>query len=457
MPRIIKTKYFILKILWGLAFICGLAASSYYLVNSVINYLQYQPVVQVTLIQEFPTLFPAVTICNLNSFENLDRVAINESTLFNEDSLNTKNIDYYFVEAQENLKRIASNLNLDQQQIISFKLNETLISCNFNNQPCDASNFTKFFAYDYGSCFTYNGGENGNILSTSLTGSKNGLTLEILTGDPTVETLSGTNKGLLLVIHNQTQTLVPSIILVNGVYLPPGYSSYVAISRNFHSKLSAPFSNCIADLTASQSFGSVLHDYMISSGISTYDQASCIRLCYQTAVQYTCECYDPKYPSLGNITNKCLNFSEIECTLSITDNIFLKENDYINICGFDCPIECNTIEYAQSYSSSSYPSEHFIRKLSKKHYLNNFNLNDSLVNLQSSVRDYLVRVTVNYNQLGYKFFAEQPSIDLFTLIGNIGGQFGLFIGISILSIVELLELIIDIIIFSRKRYYLTFL
>ena len=452
LPRVIKSKYIVLKILWGLAFIAGLAASLYYLVISIISYLQYQPVVQVTLIQEFPTLFPAITICNLNPFENLNRSAINQSDFFNEESFNSKNIEYYFVEAQENFKRAVTNMGLNQKQAIGFQLKEKLISCTFNNEICDSSNFTSFFDYDYGNCFTYNGGENGIISSTTQIGSKYGLTLEILTGDPLLETLPFMNQGLLLVVHNQTKKLVPSILLINGIYLPPGYNSYVSVSRHFNSKLSSPYSNCITDLTTSQTFGTTLYNYMTSNGISTYDQASCVRLCYQSVVQSSCNCYDPKYPALGNITTKCLNVYQIECILNVTDKIFLRRNDYINICGFDCPIECNTIDYYQSCSSSYYPSEYYVNLLAKKNYLQNFNLNSSFASIQNSVRNYLVKVTINYNELGYTFMEEQPSIDMFTLIGNVGGQFGLFIGISLLSIVEVLELSIDIIILSRKKY-----
>ena len=346
-----------------------------------------------------------------------------------------------------------ANKTVLEQEPIGFQLNNnSLISCNFNKQICDSTYFTRFLDYNHGNCYTFNGGGNATILNTTLTGSNYGLTFEILTGDPNVQTLPSTSEGLLLVVHNQTQTLVPTIQLVNGINIPPGYNSYVSVGRDFHAKLSNPYSNCIADLQTSQAFGSILYNYMSSTGKSTYDQASCIRLCYQTVVQNICACYDPKYPSLNNMTIKCLNSYQVECILNITDNIFLRGNDYLNICGFDCPIECNTIDYSQSISSAFYPSKYYVRALAQKSYLTKFDTNDSITNLQNSVRNYLVKVTVNYNQLGYTYIEEQPSIDAFTLVGNIGGQFGLFLGLSALSFIEFLELLIDILIFSRIKY-----
>jgi hypothetical protein len=454
LPRIIKSKYLILKILWAIAFCSGIAAVTYYLINTLTAYFQYQPVVQVTRVDEFPTIFPSVTICNLIPFVNLSRLGLtNEKVLFNQDSFDSLNLDYYFVEAQENLKRRIANLSKIDQKSTGFQLNDkTLISCRFNKEICDSSNFTSYFNYDYGNCYTFNGGDNKNdILKTTLIGSKYGLTLEILTGDPTIQLLPETNSGLLLVAHNQTKSLLPSIELNNGIFIPTGYNSYVSVSREFRSKLPSPYSNCITNLTTSQKFGSVLYDYMIQSNITTYDQPSCVRLCYQTVVQNVCDCYDPKYPSLGNMTIKCLNFYQVECILNVTNNIFLNGNDYQNICGFGCPIACESVDYSLSTSMSSYPSQYYVDALEKKNYLKNFNTTNKR-ELLNDVKNNIVRVTINYNQLGYTLIQEQASLDLFSLIGNVGGQCGLFLGLSALSFIEIIELLIDLIIFSRKMY-----
>jgi hypothetical protein len=384
-------------------------------------------------------------------FVNLSVLGLNnQSSLFDQSSFDSFNLDYYFTEAQENLKRKIANLSINDQKFTGFQLNnKTLISCSFNKAICDSNNFTSYFNYDYGNCYTFNGGaDNNDILKTSLAGSKYGLTLEILTGDPKNQILPETNNGLLLVVHNQTKTFVPSIELNNGIFIPTGYNSYVSVSREFRSKLPSPYSNCITDLTTSQNFGSVLYDYMNQSNITTYDQPSCVRLCYQTVVQNLCECFDPKYPSLGNMTNKCLSTSQVECILNVTNKIFLNGSNYQNICGFDCPIACDSVDYSLSASMSSYPSQFYVEALEKKNYLNNFNKN----NLLNEVKNNIVRVTINYNQLGYSFIEEHAQFEVFELLSNIGGQFGLFLGVSALSLIEIFQLIIEFFIYIRKKY-----
>jgi hypothetical protein len=100
---------------------------------------------------------------------------------------------------------------------------------------------------------------------------------------------------------------------------------------------------------------------------------------------------------------------------------------------------------------SSYPSQYYVEALEKKNYLKNFDTTNKR-DLLNDVKNNIVRVTINYNQLGYTLIQEQASLDLFSLIGNVGGQCGLFLGLSALSFIEIIELLIDLIIFSRKMY-----
>ena len=392
----------------------GVTSAAYFFTNTLITYYQFNPAVQVQLIREFPTTFPAVTICNLNPFPNIN---LSNQTEFFDKNYKT-NIDAYFVNAQENTKRYVANFLTKEERIAAgFQLNsKTLISCSFNKRYCHSNNFSSFIDYDFGNCYTFNGGD---LIpeTTTLTGSNYGLTLEILTGDPTVQTILANNKGILLAVHNQTKTLVPSIQLQNGIYISPGTNSYLSINREIHSKLPAPYSNCLADLTSSKDISSVLYNYMIQTNISSYDQESCIRLCYQKSVQNNCYCYDSKYPPLDNMNKACSTARQVKCILEITSGVFLNRNDYINICGFDCPIECLTVDYILANSVALYPSSrYYVQVLDELNYLDNF---DDKSNLQADIEKYLLRVTVNYNVLGYTLINEYPQYQPFDIIGNL--------------------------------------
>jgi uncharacterized membrane protein len=56
-----------------------------------------------------------------------------------------------------------------------------------------------------------------------------------------------------------------------------------------------------------------------------------------------------------------------------------------------------------------------------------------------------LRISINYDKLYYTLIKENPAMSGNDLFGLIGGQIGLFLGISLLSLVEIVELIVSVI------------
>ena len=69
-------------------------------------------------------------------------------------------------------------------------------------------------------------------------------------------------------------------------------------------------------------------------------------------------------------------------------------------------------------------------------------LNSSGINIQD-IDKAVLRVNVFYETMSYTTITETLSITPETFFSNIGGTLGLCLGVSILSIVEILELIIN--------------
>jgi hypothetical protein len=59
-----------------------------------------------------------------------------------------------------------------------------------------------------------------------------------------------------------------------------------------------------------------------------------------------------------------------------------------------------------------------------------------------------VRVNIFYDSLSYVETTESPQMDLISLLASIGGNLSLFLGVSVLSLFELVE--VALIIFSIK-------
>jgi hypothetical protein len=81
--------------------------------------------------------------------------------------------------------------------------------------------------------------------------------------------------------------------------------------------------------------------------LKLYDQTVCKKLCYQDYVIKICNCSNSKFPSLEN-KNKCDIEDELICLLKIDQSLNSNEIHYKDLCGFDCPMECDTIDYILS-------------------------------------------------------------------------------------------------------------
>ena len=57
----------------------------------------------------------------------------------------------------------------------------------------------------------------------------------------------------------------------------------------------------------------------------------------------------------------------------------------------------------------------------------------------------MISFSIYYESLEYTLINQKSKMDVFDLISNIGGNLGLFIGISFLSLAEFIELFIEII------------
>ena len=89
----------------------------------------------------------------------------------------------------------------------------------------------------------------------------------------------------------------------------------------------------------------------------------------------------------------------------------------------------------------SHEVAHFIEAVNDiSQYLINFNAS---VKVDSIFLKYnFLKLNVFYRQLSYEYVCHQKGYNIFGLICDIGGSMGLFIGASMLSIVEVIDLLL---------------
>ena len=218
-----------------------------------------------------------------------------------------------------------------------------------------------------------------------------------------------------------------------GFFLKSGSFNFLSIHRTFEEKLDEPFNNCFKDESLF-SKNKTLIEY-IKSQNRAYSQDDCLELCQNIKYIETsgCNC------SLQNLDdviktacmNKRASRKQLECTRSFLER-FVKSNPF-EICSEYCPLECNSIKYEITHDFLPLPST---GKVSEGFYLKHFNTYEN-------VSKSFFAINIFYEELKYTLISQHPKMQLFGLISSIGGVFSLFLGMSLLSFIEIFEIFLE--------------
>ncbi len=120
--------------------------------------------------------------------------------------------------------------------------------------------------------------------------------------------------------------------------------------------------------------------------------------------------------------------------------------------------ECFKVDYSTEISQSQFLTDWYVDFMQNSlaeylDILNDSSLNPQIVKLAnffpqntttSEIRKNIISFNVYYSDLSYTYMSDTPQDDWFTFIANVGGLMGAFIGVSIMSFAEVIELIFRI-------------
>lgn len=230
-PSVFRTERTFFKIMWFIFFLVSLAIGIWTIVNSLLDFLNFDVVTQVDVIYEIPTLFPTVTFYNL--------------------------------------KTLKSNFTLDQ----------ILLFCSYDAEPCSANDFE----VSEDKIYKFNSGLNKSkqaipFKTSALPGKETGLQIELFIGLPDDDQPFGDyNKydGLHVAVHNNT--VDPRFH--DGIDIAPGFSTNLIVSRSYTYKLDMPYNDCIIDTSRFQSFDSKIFKHMLNTRNYAYRHVDCYDYC----------------------------------------------------------------------------------------------------------------------------------------------------------------------------------
>ncbi|KAF8385132.1 deg-1 [Pristionchus pacificus] len=325
--------------------------------------------------------------------------------------------------AKENLMFTMAALSEDQRKALSQGKKEFIEMCSFNGKECDIENDFKIHVDpEFGNCYTFNYDVTNNYTS-SRAGPMYGIRVLLFVNTSDYMSTSE-SSGIRLAIHPATQYPFPDTF---GYSAPVGFASSFGIKKQKIERLSG-YGDCMEDIHLA-SVGNIYEGY-------DYNPEGCHRSCFQNRMIKDCDCGDPRFP-MPNGKKHCSAFNAtarkcLESKIGSTGD-FHHITDKMDNCV--CKHACSEVVYSMTFSTSKWPS-------------GATDLGDCDGMTESECEHFYrmnaAMVEVFYEQLNYELLQESEAYGIVNLIADFGGHLGLWMGFSVITIVEVIALILDV-------------
>ncbi|XP_071165399.1 acid-sensing ion channel 1A-like [Mytilus edulis] len=218
------------------------------------------------------------------------------------------------------------------------------------------------------------------------------------------------SSGVKVAVHDH---LVEPIMTNEGLVIKPASEAFIEIQRKDYKFLPAPYT----------AFGN-----KTCVNNPDYSSSRCYQECWNEIIQHKCGCTG--FLSKGD-GPYCSYYDYQTCSNPTFWHLLLTYHK--KTC--NCPQVCQYTTYDFSFSTGKYPSEFFVSQINAITGYPKWNIRTNYAYIRIYFKDLSITMTeqvAKYENAG----------DIFA---NLGGQLGLFLGASILTITELLEFIIFLI------------
>ncbi|KAL7977906.1 hypothetical protein Chor_010858 [Crotalus horridus] len=383
---------------WAAAVLAALGIVLYQAAERIQHYAAYSHVMALEEVEGRRLTFPAVTFCNVNRVRR-SRLTPSDLHWAGRELLGVELSDHpAYGRAlgwpDPEASRAVLSRSFNTREFVErtgHALEDMLLRCRFGNRVCGAGNFSPSYTR-LGKCYTFNSGAAGyELLTTVKGGTGNGLELMLnIQQDEYLPVWGDTDEtsyeaGVKVQIHSQSEP--PSIDQL-GFGVAPGFQTFVSCQEQRLFYLPAPWGDCQAAPAASAFF-------------PNYSAAACRLDCETRYLAENCNCRMVHMPE------------------------FLVEKDN-NFCS--CLMPCEAVRYNKELSVVKIPS-----KASAKYLARKYNRSEQYI------AENLLVLDIFFEALNYETIEQKKAYEVAGLLGDIGGQMGLFIGASLLTLLEIFD------------------
>uniref|UniRef100_A0A8C8SAE4 Acid sensing ion channel subunit 1 n=1 Tax=Pelusios castaneus TaxID=367368 RepID=A0A8C8SAE4_9SAUR len=391
------------RLLWALFFLGSLGLLLLVCMERLAYFFTYPHVTKLDEVAAPNLTFPAITICNLNEFR-FSRITRND--LYHVGELLALLDARYEISSPHLAEPQLLAALRDKANFRHFKakpfdmadfynrtghdMADMLLQCSFRGTGCTARNFTAIFTR-LGKCYTFNSGAPGTeLLTTVKGGAGNGLELMLniqqeeylpVWGD-TDET--SYEAGVKVQIHSQDE---PPFIDQLGFGVAPGFQTFVSCQQQRLVYLPPPWGDCKSTPIESDFF-------------TNYSITACRLDCETRYLAENCNCRMVHMPGEGpHFRPSPLHFIPGTHGLSPSASAVCLHPPLCRPC------------------------------LSARWWV---------------PRENVLVLDIFFEALNYETIEQKKAYEVAGLLGDIGGQMGLFIGASILTILEIFDYLYEV-------------
>ncbi|XP_035254020.1 acid-sensing ion channel 2-like isoform X2 [Anguilla anguilla] len=410
------------RLLWGAALLACLALLGLESAERLALFFSYPHVTSVGAAAAASLVFPAVTVCNLNPYR-FPRLTRND--LYHAGELlalldvHLRVPDAHLAEPHV-LAFLGERANFtgyrpkpfamrEFAERVGHDLGEMMLYCRFQGQECSHHDFATVFTR-YGKCYMFNAAEEGKTLRTTVKGGTgNGLEIMLdIQQDEYLPVWGETEEtafeaGVRVQIHSQAE---PPFVHELGFGVAPGFQTFVATQEQRLTYLPPPWGECQSKAPDSGFF-------------PVYSVTACRIDCETRYIVENCNCRMVHMPGDSPF---CTPEQYKDCAEPALATLSEENNNCL------CRTPCNTTRYNKELSMVKIPSKTSARYLEKK-----FNKSEKYIS------DNILVLDVFFEALNYETIEQKKAYEVAGLLGDIGGQMGLFIGASILTILEVFD------------------
>ncbi|XP_029435086.1 amiloride-sensitive sodium channel subunit delta [Rhinatrema bivittatum] len=329
------------------------------------------------------------------------------------------------------MSRIPVILNITSNE----RVDSFIYSCKYNGKGCQRSEYLEFHHSVYGRCYTFNSEGKGSFWTATKPGVQYGLSLIVKAEQNYTPQLLST-ASVRVMIHNPNQ---PFFMEQEALYANAGRETSIGIRQDQINRLGGSYGHCTT--TGSDVGVALLYN-------TSYSRQACLNSCFQDKMVGQCGCAHYVYP-LPPGAEYC-DYNKHPGWGHCYYRLFQSLMDQSFSCLRKCQNPCQENWYKLTVGTAKYSSSVMewwglppVAKSQGYKAINN-------------TRKDVSKINVYYQELSYRTIDENPDISVSMMLSNMGNQWSWWFGSSVLSVVELGELLLDCIIllltFTYRRF-----